>query len=124
MTADNIVDVTADNFESIINNNEIIIMDFWAEWCGPCKQFGKVFAAAAAKHPGIVFAKVDVQAQEDLANSFQIRSIPHIMIFKQGIVIYSDAGSMPESALNDLLEQAKAADVSSIKAQLEDDENA
>ncbi len=109
-------------FESLINENELVFIDFWAEWCAPCKQFSKVYEEVSDQFPGIIFAKVNIEEQQELADFFEIRSIPHLMVFKEGIVIYSDAGSMPESTLKELAQQALDADVSEIRAQLEQEE--
>ena len=106
-------------FESIINDNEIVFIDFWAEWCAPCKQFAKVYEQVSDLYPMIKFVKVNIEEQQELADLFEIRSIPHLMVFKEGIVIYSDAGSMPESTLKELAQQALDADVSEIRAQIE-----
>ena len=113
--------VSGEEFEELIAKNNIIFVDFWAEWCAPCKQFAHVYEKVAKLHESIIFAKVDVAKEQELADIFQIRSIPHLMVFKEGIVIYSESGSMPESTLNELVAQALAADVSAIKAQLEAD---
>lgn len=106
-------------FESTINDNEIVFIDFWAEWCAPCKQFAKVYEQVSDQYPMIKFVKVNIEEQQELADLFEIRSIPHLMVFKEGIVIYSDAGSMPESTLKELAQQALDADVSEIRAQIE-----
>lgn len=113
--------VTSDGFESLIENNQLVFVDFWAPWCAPCKQFATTFERVAALHSDIVFAKVNIESEHELAETFQIRSIPHLMVFKQGIAIYSEAGSMPESTLKELVEQALDADVSAIREQLDKD---
>lgn len=110
--------VSSDQLETLIQTNEIVFVDFWAEWCAPCKQFGLVYEKVAQEHDNIIFAKINVSEEQELADIFQIRSIPHLMVFKQEIVIYSEAGSMPESTLKELVQQAQIADVSSIKEQL------
>lgn len=111
--------ITSAEFESLINDNEIVFIDFWAEWCAPCKQFSKVYEQVSDQFPGIQFVKVNIEEQQELADFFEIRSIPHLMVFKDSIVIYSDAGSIPESTLKELAQQALDADVSEIRAQLE-----
>lgn len=111
--------LTNEAFETFINENEIVFIDFWAEWCAPCKQFAKVYEKVADQFPMIKFVKVNIEEQQMLAEFFEIRSIPHLMVFKEGIVIYSDAGSMPESTLKELAQQALDADVSDIRAQIE-----
>ena len=114
--------VSSSQFESLIKDNDIVIIDFWASWCAPCKQFAHVYERVAELYQTIKFAKVNIEEEPELAETFQIRSIPHLMVFKQGIVIYSEAGSMPESTLKELVDQAIAADVSEIRAQLEQGE--
>lgn len=108
-------------FESLIDENKIVFIDFWADWCAPCKQFSKLYEQVAEQFPDVQFAKVNIETEQALADFFEIRSIPHLMVFKEGIVIYSNAGSMPSSTLKELVEQALAADISAIKAQLEQD---
>lgn len=111
--------ITSSEFESLINDNKIVFVDFWADWCAPCKQFSSIYEQVSEQFPGVVFAKVNIEAEKELADFFEIRSIPHLMVFKESIVIYSNAGSMPASTLKELGEQALAADVSAIKAQFE-----
>lgn len=111
--------VNAAQLEEILAKNAIVFVDFWAEWCAPCKQFGKIYDEMADSYPSIAFAKVNIEKESELAETFQIRSIPHLMIFKEGIVIYSDSGSMPKSILKELIEQALVVDVSDIRAQIE-----
>ena len=115
--------VTSSEFESLINDNETVFIDFWAAWCAPCKAFSTVYEQVSEQFPGIVFAKANIEEQQELADLFEIRSIPHLMVFKEGIVIYSDAGSMPESTLKELAQQALDADVSDIRAQLDQEEH-
>ncbi|MCL9684230.1 thioredoxin family protein [Legionella maioricensis] len=115
--------LSSDAFESFINENEIVFIDYWAEWCAPCKQFAKVYEKVSDQFPMIRFVKVNIEEQQELADFFEIRSIPHLMVFKEGIVIYSDAGSMPESTLKELAQQALDADVSDIRAQIEQDKD-
>ena len=110
--------ITNAEFETLINENKIVFIDFWAAWCAPCKQFSQIYEQVAEQFPHIKFAKVNIETEQELAEVFEIRSIPHLMVFKEGIVIYSNAGSMPASTLNELVEQALEADVSAIKAQI------
>lgn len=111
--------VTSDQFELLIYKNEIVFIDFWAEWCAPCKQFAAVYEKVAGQYKKVMFASINIEQESELADTFNIRSIPHLMVFKHGIAIYSEAGSMPESTLKELVQQAIDADVSDIKAQLE-----
>lgn len=106
--------VTGEQLQDLVNQNGIILVDFWAEWCAPCKEFAKVYAKAAARYSEIDFVKVDVEKETQLAETFQIRSIPHLIIFKQGVIIYSESGSMPDSMLTELVEQALTVDVSQL----------
>lgn len=114
--------ITSEQFEAIIKDNELVFVDFWAEWCAPCKQFSMVYEQISEQFPFIKFVKVNIEEQQALADFFEIRSIPHLMIFKEGIVVYSNAGSMPESALRELAQQALKVDISEIQGQLDRDQ--
>lgn len=111
--------VTRDEFESLIEQNEVVFIDFWATWCAPCKQFAIIYERIAALNQNVTFATINIENEPELAETFNICSIPHLMVFKQGIAIYSEAGSMPESTLKELVEQALDADVSAIREQLD-----
>lgn len=117
----NTVELTAENFEEIVEGNDIVLVDFWAEWCGPCRRFGPVFEAAAANHPDIVFAKVDTEAQPELAGAFQIMSIPTLMAFREKVVLFAQAGALPSAMLEDLIGQLRAVDMLAVHAQIEGD---
>lgn len=114
--------VNSTQLDELIAKNEIVFVDFWAEWCAPCKQFAVVFESVAKENSGIVFAKVNLEHATELAEKYQIRSIPHLLIFKQGIIVYSESGSMPESALKELVEQALVVDVSAIRSKIDSGE--
>lgn len=116
-----IKNLSAGQFEACIDNNELVFVDFWAQWCAPCKHFAKVYESVAMQFPNIVFAKIDIEQSPEFAESFNIRSIPHLMVFKLGIAIYSEAGSMPESTLKELVEQAVHADVTELRKQLDEE---
>lgn len=109
-----VIDLTKDNFESTLNSHDVLIVDFWAPWCAPCKAFAPVFEAAAERHAGVVFAKVDTEAQPELAGYFQIRSIPTLMVFREQVILYSEAGSLPANALDSLLEQVMGMDMEQV----------
>ncbi len=114
--------ITALELESLINEEGILFVDFWAPWCAPCKQFSDIYERVASLHEGVVFATINIAEEQECADAFNIQSIPHLMVCKQGIVIYSEAGSMPQSTLSDLVQQALVADVTGIRAQLEREE--
>ncbi|HEB55416.1 MAG TPA: thioredoxin [Gammaproteobacteria bacterium] len=118
------VELTKDNLPEVIENNDFVIIDFWAPWCGPCQSFGPVYEEISEKYPDITFAKVDTQAEQELAGQFNIRSIPTLMIFREQIIIYSEAGAMQGEAFEQLLEQAKALDMDEVRKQIEEEQTA
>ncbi len=108
-----------DNFESTIVDNDMVLVDFWADWCGPCKMFAPVYDKVSESYPDVVFAKVDTEEQQELASYFQIRSIPTLMVFRDKIGIFSQPGALPEAALTDLIDQAQALDMDDVRRQIE-----
>jgi len=112
------IDITKENFESTIKDNDTVLIDFWASWCGPCKQFAPVFESMSATHPGIVFAKINTEEQQELAGHFQIRSIPTLMIFRQQIIVFSQPGALPPAGLESVIEKVAALDMDEVRRQV------
>jgi thioredoxin len=113
------VELTKDTFKDTITGNDIVLVDFWAPWCGPCKSFAPIYESASEKHEGVVFAKINTEEEQELAASFQIRSIPTLMMFREQIAIFSQAGMLPESALDELIGKAKELDMDKVRAEVE-----
>ncbi len=111
-------DLTADDFRETIDENEIVLVDFWADWCGPCKMFAPIYEEAAGEHEDVVFGKVDTEQQQELAAAFQIRSIPTLMAFRDNVLVFNQAGALPKESLVDLIEQIKALDMEDVHRQL------
>jgi len=118
-----LVTATAENFEQIFNESDILIIDFWAPWCGPCKSFAPIFEKVAQNHPEITFAKVNTEEEPALANEFQIRSIPTVMIAKEKIFIFQQPGMLPEDALEDIIRQVKELDMDKVREEIAKEQN-
>jgi len=113
-----VVELTKDNFEEIVTSNEFVIVDFWAPWCGPCRSFAPVYDKVSEDHPDVVFAKVNTEDEQEIAGHFQIRSIPTLMIFRDKIIIFSEAGALPESAFRELVAKAGELDMEEVRRQV------
>ncbi|AWH96122.1 thioredoxin [Dietzia psychralcaliphila] len=114
------VDITTADFEKTVTENNIVLVDFWAEWCGPCKAFGPVFEKVSGKNPELTFAKVDTDAEQQLGAMLQIQSIPTLMAFREGIAVFRHSGAIPEQALDDLVEQIKGLDMDEVRKAVEE----
>lgn len=112
------VEVTATNFEDTVTTNDVVLVDFWASWCGPCRSFAPVFERASEQHRDLVFAKVNTEEQQELAASFNIRSIPTLMIIREKVIVFSQPGALPESALTQLIDDVLALDMAQVHEQL------
>ncbi len=112
------VDITKETIEDAITNNDIVVIDFWAPWCGPCKSFAPTYEAVSEKHDDVVFGKVNTEDQQELGANFQIRSIPTLMVFREQIVIFSKAGALPESALEEVIAKAKELDMDQVRKEV------
>ncbi|HKX37907.1 MAG TPA: thioredoxin [Burkholderiales bacterium] len=112
------VELTKDNFEETVNGNPMVIIDFWAPWCGPCKGFAPVYEQASDAHPDVVFAKVNTDEEQELAGAFGIRSIPTLMVFREKVILFQQAGALPGSALEQVISQAKTLDMQKVHEEI------
>jgi len=117
-------ELTSSNLESLINDSNMLFIDFWAEWCGPCRMFGPTFEAASEKNGDIVFAKCDTEAQQEVAGQFGIRSIPTLAVFKEGVMIFQQPGALPPAALDELIEKVKDLDMEEVRKEMEEQKKA
>jgi thioredoxin 1 len=112
------VEVTSANFKEVTEKDGIVLLDWWAAWCGPCRSFAPTYEKAAQKHPDITFGKIDTEASPDLAGAFDIRSIPTLMILRDKVLLFSQPGALPEAALEDLIRQVRALDMDKVRAEI------
>ncbi|GAB3364659.1 thioredoxin [Micromonospora halotolerans] len=112
------VELTTANFDEVTERDGIVLLDFWADWCGPCKRFAPVYERSSEKHPDIVFGKVDTEAEQELGAKFNISSIPTVMAIRDGVIVYAQPGALPESALENLIEQVEQLDMEDVRKKL------
>jgi thioredoxin 1 len=112
------VDLTKDNFEQVVTGNDVVIVDFWAPWCAPCRAFAPTFEQASEQHADVVFAKVNTEEEQEVAGAFNIRSIPTLMVFREKVILYAEAGSLPAAALEQVIAQAKDIDMSVVHREI------
>lgn len=117
-----VVELTKDNFEQVITSNPMVIVDYWAPWCGPCRGFAPVFESVAEANPDVVFAKVNTDEEQEIAQHFQIRSIPTLMVFKEQVIVFSQAGALPKGPFEQVVSQAKALDMAEVRKQMAEQE--
>lgn len=116
------VDLTKENFVDTVNNNDFVIIDFWAPWCGPCQSFAPVYTEMSEKYPEVVFAKVNTEEQQELAAQFNVRSIPTLAIFREQVILYMEAGALPASGLEEIVQKAGELDMDEVRKTIEEEE--
>lgn len=113
-------ELTTDNFDETLSDNDIVLLDFWAEWCGPCKSFGPIYEEVSEAHPDLLFGKIDTDAQQELGGAFGIRSIPTVAVIREGVVVFKQAGVLPASALEQLIGQVRELDMDEVRKEMAD----
>lgn len=116
------VELTKENFQDVVGSNDFVIIDFWAPWCGPCRNFAPIYEASSEKNADIVFGKVNTEEEQDLASYFQIRSIPTLMVFREKVIIFSQPGMLPANAFDDLISRAKELDMDQVRKDIAEQE--
>jgi len=112
------INVTKNTFEEVVNKNEMVLLDFWAPWCGPCRSFGPVFEAASEQHADIVFGKVNADDEQELAGAFSVRSIPYVMLLREKVVVFAQAGALPAEGLESIIRQARGLDMAQVHREI------
>ena len=110
-----VIEATRENIEDLVEKNDLVIFDFWAPWCGPCRQFAPIFETASEKYPDVIFSKVNTEVEKEIAAHFSIRSIPTIMVFREAMLVYAQPGSIPESAIGEMIEKIKSLDMDEVR---------
>ncbi|MES9904315.1 MAG: thioredoxin [Sedimenticola sp.] len=119
-----VIELTNDDFEKTVTENDFVIVDFWAPWCGPCRSFAPTYEGVSEDHPDVIFAKVNTEEEQEIASHFQIRSIPTLMIFREKVIIFSQAGALPESGFRDLVQKAGELDMAEVHTQIAEESKA
>lgn len=114
------IELTKDNFEQVVTGSNMVVVDFWAPWCAPCRSFAPTYEAASERHEGVVFAKVNTEEEQELAAAFNIRSIPTLMLFREQVILYAEPGALPPQALEEILTKAKAIDMEAVRKEIAD----
>jgi thioredoxin 1 len=112
-------EITESNFEGIVASNDMVVLDAWAEWCGPCRSFAPIYEQASERHPDVIWGKIDTEAQQGLAGAFGIRSIPTLIVFRQGVMVFQQAGMVPGGALDELIEKIRSLDMDEVRREIE-----